>query len=345
MAIKKLSDRWLVDMQPGGRGGKRYRKSFATQAEAKRYEAWLTTQVSANPAWEPERRDLRKLSVLIGIWYTHHGAGLRSGEDTYRRLLAIAEAVGDPPADRFTVEAFAAYRTKRLADGVSASNLNREHAYMRAVFNELTRLGHWKKDNPLGKLRQFKIQEAELTYLTEQQIRDLLSALENSQNEHVLLVTTVCLATGARWSEAETLKVGQVRAGVIQFARTKSGKTRAVPIADALAHRLIAHHDKHGAGDRIFASCFSAFRSAIDRARIALPEGQLTHVLRHTFASHFMICGGNILTLQRILGHQSLTMTMRYAHLAPNHLEEAKRLNPLALIGASNDEQPPARAA
>ncbi|KVE75715.1 hypothetical protein WI99_37670 [Burkholderia cepacia] len=60
-----------------------------------------------------------------------------------------------------------------------------------------------------------------------------------------------------------------------------------------------------------------------------LPDGQLTHVLRHTFASHFMIRGGNILTLQRILGHQSLMMTMRYAHLAPDHLEEARRLNPL----------------
>ncbi len=55
----------------------------------------------------------------------------------------------------------------------------------------------------------------------------------------------------------------------------------------------------------------------------------VTHALRHTFASHFMMNGGNILTLQRILGHQSLTMTMRYAHLAPEHLQEAKMLNPL----------------
>ncbi|WP_256258981.1 tyrosine-type recombinase/integrase [Burkholderia ubonensis] len=58
----------------------------------------------------------------------------------------------------------------------------------------------------------------------------------------------------------------------------------------------------------------------------------MTHALRHTFASHFMMNGGNILTLQRILGHQSLTMTMRYAHLSPDHLMEAKRLNPLSTI-------------
>ncbi|WP_446479750.1 tyrosine-type recombinase/integrase [Burkholderia stagnalis] len=51
--------------------------------------------------------------------------------------------------------------------------------------------------------------------------------------------------------------------------------------------------------------------------------------MRTSTASHFMMNGGNILTLQRILGHQSLTMTMRYAHLAPEHLQEAKMLNPL----------------
>lgn len=40
--------------------------------------------------------------------------------------------------------------------------------------------------------------------------------------------------------------------------------------------------------------------------------------------------GGNILTLQKILGHTDIKMTMRYAHLAPDYLEEATRLNPLS---------------
>ena len=67
-------------------------------------------------------------------------------------------------------------------------------------------------------------------------------------------------------------------------------------------------------------------------ACIEVPEGQLFHVLRHTLASHFMMNGGNILTLQRILGHSSLQMTMRYSHLAPDHLEEARQLNPLTRL-------------
>jgi len=74
----------------------------------------------------------------------------------------------------------------------------------------------------------------------------------------------------------------------------------------------------------------------MQRAGIETPTGQLTHVLRHTFASHFMMNGGNILVLQRILGHTDIKVTMRYAHFAPDHLSEAISLNPLTKISAFN---------
>jgi site-specific recombinase XerD len=58
----------------------------------------------------------------------------------------------------------------------------------------------------------------------------------------------------------------------------------------------------------------------------------MTHVLRHTFASHFMMAGGHIIVLQRILGHSDIRATMRYAHFAPDYLEDAIYLNPLARL-------------
>lgn len=69
-----------------------------------------------------------------------------------------------------------------------------------------------------------------------------------------------------------------------------------------------------------------------------LPRGQLTHVLRLTFAAHFMMSGGNILALQRILGHHDIKMTMRYAHPAPDHLDSALHYNPLATMPAPTIE-------
>lgn len=80
---------------------------------------------------------------------------------------------------------------------------------------------------------------------------------------------------------------------------------------------------------RLFTECYSAFRTAVRRAKTELPAGQLSHILRHTFAPHFIMNGGNILVLQKILGHSDIKMTMRYAYFLPDHLEDAVRLNPL----------------
>lgn len=100
---------------------------------------------------------------------------------------------------------------------------------------------------------------------------------------------------------------------------------RVIPITPALYALL-----KQKQVERLFKPSMNAFRTAIDKSALQLPNGQLTHVLRHMFASHFIINGGNILALQKILGHSTLAMTIKYAHLAPEYLQETVRLNPVA---------------
>lgn len=270
-----------IDVQPGGRGSKRFRKTLATLAEAKQYTAWIQTKLATHPDWAPAKRETRRLSDLIDAWYLQHGATLRAGEDTKRRLLALAEAVGNPLADKFDSKAFAAYRTRRIAEGVSEANCNREHAYLRATYNELIRLGQWTLENPVAKVRQFKIPESELSYLNSAQIASLLGALAVSKNPHALVVTRVALSTGGRWGETEGLTISQVRDCKILFARTKTDRNRSVPISPELETEILAHHAAQGNGDRIFSYAEGAFKEAIERAGIELPDGQMTHVLRH----------------------------------------------------------------
>jgi integrase len=79
------------------------------------------------------------------------------------------------------------------------------------------------------------------------------------------------------------------------------------PVPDRGKLRMGTQYDSLGADDLLVA------------AKCHVPEKPI-HCLRHTFASHFMMSGGNILTLQKLMGHSTLAMTMRYAHLSPDHL-------------------------
>lgn len=104
---------------------------------------------------------------------------------------------------------------------------------------------------------------------------------------------------------------------------TKSGKSRSVPVSEDLFDEIRKHLTEHGG----FSFSLSAFRRALDKSGIELPPNQAAHVLRHTFASHFVMTGGDILSLQKILGHSTITMTMRYAHLSQDFLLLAVKNN------------------
>lgn len=332
MTIKQVKTGWQVNIQPGGRSGKRVKKTFAGKAEAIAWERHVQAKVQETPDWSPPKKDSRKLSDLVDLWFKHHGSGLKDGEGRKKILLAMCESMGNPRADLFTPDQFADYRMQRIESDITPNTMNREQAYLRAVFNESIRLGHWKKENPLSKLRAFKIDERELSYLESDEIIKLFERLGISQNKHVSLIAKVCVAAGARWGEAETLRISQIKNEQIQFIKTKSSKARSVAIEKALTEKLIAHFKEHGNGERLFTTAYSAFREALIDTNLKKADGQLTHILRHTFASHFIMNGGNILHLQKDLGHHSLAMTMKYAHLSPNHLEETRRLNPLSKL-------------
>lgn len=337
MTVRKLSSgEWIADFysvnRSDGKQGKRVRKKFATKGEALAFENY-TLQKIDNAPWLGEGKEKRHLSDLVHLWYERHGITLRDGKKRKSAMLWACECMGSPLAAEFNAQLFTAYRAKRL-DGhfartkrisqVSPRTMNLEHAYFLAIFNELKRLGEWSAPNPLENVRQFRTDESEMAYLTRQQIDQLLAECQNSSAKDLEVIVKICLATGARWSEVEGLKLSQIAGGKVTFIKTKGKRNRTIPLNLELIGEL---PKKNGA---IFTPCYYAFRNALERARIELPPGQLTHVLRHTFASHFMMNGGNILVLQKILGHTDIKMTMRYAHFSPNHLEDAIHLNPLA---------------
>ncbi|MBY4675909.1 phage integrase [Marinobacterium arenosum] len=325
MAIRKTESGWKVDIQPGGRSGlKRYRKTFQTKAEALAYEAFIRRKYIEGEPWGLKKKDQTRLSELIDLWFSLHGKQLKDTENRLRILKGTCERLGDPLAVDLSPSMFTRYRATRLTS-VKPNTVNHEQAYLSAVYGTLVKFGEWKHGNPLAGLPKIKHDEAELSWLNHEQIQRLLSHMDEMRNKDAALITRLCLSTGARWSEAENLKRSHVLPGRVHFVGTKSRRNRFVPISPDLEQDLRRRLNKGP-----FDSSYNTFTTALTKAEIDLPRGQRTHVLRHTFASHFVMNGGNILTLQKILGHSDIKMTMRYAHLAPEHLNEAVRMNPIS---------------
>lgn len=338
MSIRKNTNgKWLLDFypegKPQGKASKRIRKTFSTKGEAQAYQNHIMENIHVKP-WLDGKEDRRKLHNLVTQWFDEHGVTLDDGQKRKSSMEFACVSMGDPLAHEFNATMFSLYRKKRLSGEISRTSrvkqvsprtMNLELAYFRAVFNELKRLGHWKSDNPLTNIRPFKSEEAELAYLEKEEITRLLDECLKSRNDSAFWVASLCLATGARWDEAESVTTKQIKNLKVTFFKTKGNRNRTVPISNAFYDSL-PKPEKPG---RYFKPCYSAFRKAVERAQLNLPDGQLSHVLRHTFASHFMMSGGNILVLKAILGHSDIKMTMRYSHLAPDHLEEAVRFNPL----------------
>ena len=326
MSIRKqLNGSYLVELYPQGRGGKRVRKTFKTKSEATRFEQYTLNEAEQKP-WLPEKDDNRHLTDLIELWFNLHGQALNDGKKRKNKLLAMSTVMSNPIARNITASDFSRYRQLRL-EAVSIKTVNNDQTYLNALFNELNRLGEWKYANPITDLRALKYQQPEMGFLKPDEIELVFSELEKGRNYDAYLISKICISTGCRWSEAEQLMGSQLTPYRVTFIHTKGNKRRAVPISEELYNELPQN------SGRLFSNCIKSFRMAINRTAIRLPKGQSTHVLRHTFASHFMMNGGNILVLQQILGHASINDTMKYAHFSPAHLEDAIRLNPLANIG------------
>jgi len=302
--------------------GKRYKKSFPSSREARAWEADTLRELAAGNT-PIVQKDRRRFSELVELWFKLHGHTLKDGKRRLSRLHHIAKLMDDPLARQMGASQFSQYRAVRLGQGSSENNCNRELSYIKALFNELIRHDEWRQDNPVANVRKIKFDEKDMRYLNKEEIELLLAACKKSKSDSLYKVVEICLRTGARWGEANffspnDIKIDGDRAW-IRYEGTKSGKVRTIPVEASFARYI--RGNKIGSGI-LFKDCLSAFRRAIEKANIDLPAGQATHVLRHTFASHYMMKGGDLLKLQKLLGHSTVVMTMRYAHLAPNALED-----------------------
>ncbi|MGA2191953.1 MAG: site-specific integrase [Nitrospirota bacterium] len=195
-----------------------------------------------------------------------------------------------------------------------------------------TKAAEWEMvgDEAHKHIKQVKLIKANnrrLRYLSAEECTSLVDACAL----HLKPVVITALHTGRRKSEILSLTWDRLdlRHGFILLDDTKNGERREIPIDGTLRTELELlamnnvegrrhiYHDKEG---RPYLDVKTGFNAACRRAGI---QDFRFHDLRHTFASQLVMAGVDITTVKELLGHKTLTMTLRYAHLAPAHKVKA----------------------
>lgn len=216
---------------------------------------------------------------------------------------------------------------RRRLSGVKAGTVKRQVNVVSAVLNYAAERGLCGR----VKLLRPEVHDAKERFLTVEERELLLDELPKETSRLALFL----VYTGARLGEGMGLEWPQVHGDGVVFTtfkgKSKRPRRRKVPLHPRVRELLDVLRSETGGTGRVFRSSTGHGWTAhhqvdrvFKRATGRLGWDDVTpHTLRHTFASHLVMKGTSLRVVADLLGHSSITMVMRYSHLAPSHLSSA----------------------
>lgn len=196
-----------------------------------------------------------------------------------------------------------------MRDGLKPATVNRRLAVLRRVARLAYRVWGWLDQDVSGRVTLLPGEAQRHVYLTQAQAKRLLAASKGKAKEAIRWT----LLTGLRRGELLSVTKDSFQDGAIVLNVTKSGRPRIIPLPPELDPKRFPH----GMTEDEIRNGFEAAREKVGL------EGVRFHDLRHTYAS-WLIQGGAMPTAVRdLLGHSSLSVTSRYAHLGRRDLWQA----------------------
>ncbi len=310
---------------------------------------------------EPERKKIvnHTFNELVEE-YKKWAERQRSFSSKIHLINQLCEDFRNVLLKNFNTKLLEQYQTKRLQGGKrqakdsegrtiivpnKPATVNRLQATLSHMF---TKGYEWEmlSEDILKRVRKVKMlpeNNRRLRYLSNDECQTLISKCDS----HLKAIVITALNTGMRKGEVLSLeweKHIDLKHGFILLDKTKNGDRREIPINETL--RSVFHgltrridipyvfHD-HDAG-KPYKDIKRSFKTALRRAGI---RDFKFHDLRHTFASHLVMAGIDLTTVKELLGHKTLTMTLRYAHLAPAHKVKAVNILDKAINGKGATSQ------
>ena len=320
--------------------GKRYRESTGTTLRREAEYIYACRKKEAKEGKIPEIKKIKSHTLVqLGDNYLEWAKHQKCAGNKKDYLRQIIAELGDLDLRDLSTLAVEKFQSKHLKTHAPATT-NRVLACLKHMISKAV---DWDMvtEETLKKVRKVKLLKEDnkrLRFLTIEEIQRLL----NYCPSHLKPIVTVALHTGMRKGEILNLQWQQVDLshGFVLLDKTKNGERREIPIDETLRTMLskMPHSiesicvftDRDG---NPYKNIHRSFHTALRKAEIL---NFRFHDLRHTFASHLVMQGVDLTSVKELLGHKSITTTMRYAHLAPGH--KRKAVNILDKAFTNNDE-------
>jgi site-specific recombinase XerD len=289
------------------------------QVKIERKELGFQTKDKNLADFFAEYLDYAKTNKTHGS-YVRNEIVLRSfkGFAKVERLLAI------------TPQLIESYKKFRSEGGTKPSTINTELNTIKAALNRAVALGYLSR-NPCREVKKLKAPRKQVRFLSKEEAKKLLEA----GNGRMGPIVETLLYTGLRRDELTHLTWADVdlqrRIVAVQAKdgwHPKDYEVRHIPMAPRL-HELFKSLPRKenpwvfstsNNGPHLGHILSRDFRKLLKHCGI---KGASLHTLRHTFASHLVMNGTDVYTVQKLLGHSSIKTTEIYAHLAPDFLKAA----------------------
>lgn len=295
--------------------------------------------------------DVRTFGEFMRERYGPHvQATAKAGVATVQSLARQFAHLYDRDLTSISRADFDAFKMKRLAAKVHPATVNRDLDRIKAALSAAT---NWQllPVNPLAGVKRIKRDiEERVRYLSPGEERALRTALESRDararakresgnvwraarrqvllppltgySDHITPMVLLALNTGLRRGELVQLTWHDIdlpgKRLTVRAGYAKSGKTRHLPLNSEAIEMLKGYRKQHDGKGRLFT--IAGIGKAWERLMAAADiEDFRFHDLRHTFASKLVMAGVDLNTVRELLGHGDIKMTLRYAHLAPEH--------------------------
>lgn len=319
--------------------------TFTRLTDAKRYAQSTEVAIREGRHFKSAESKRHTLGDLVDKYITEVLPNKpKNSVNTQRNLLWWKKEIGFNLLADVTPAIIAQHRDS-LLKGITSRGTKRSPS---TVIRYIAALSHaftiavnewgWLDDNPIRKVTKPRATSGRVRFLSDEERKRLLAACKNSKSKHLYTAVVLAISTGMRHGELINLRWNNVDLinGSIILNDTKNGERRAVPLANhALEEIKKLSKIRKIDTDLLFPSQLTVhpvdirkpWYSAIKKAKI---DNFKFHDLRHCTASYLAMNGASLVEIAAVLGHKTLSMVKRYAHISQPHTH--------AIVSAMNEK-------